>query len=209
MIILSEKRLVFLENPKAASTSVASMLKRGFPDQVIVRDKADRHIGITGFRRKIEEPLSLALGGRLATFAVVRDPLDRALSWYMYRQREKVEGLAVDTTGMSFEDFLADCLRHPPPDHARLGSQAQFAGWDGRLAQVDYLFDFANLRRLKFFLSKRTETKLHLPKRNASPEVDPVQAVAPDLLARLRTEWAEEFSLYDAVRAAGMLRRTT
>ncbi|MCF1709039.1 sulfotransferase family protein [Tabrizicola sp. J26] len=206
MIILGRQRLVFLEMPKAASTSIARMMKRGFADEVIVRDKADRHIGIVGFRRKIEEPLSLALGGPIETFAVVRDPIDRAWSWYRYRHREKVRGLPVDTSGMTFEQFLAGCLIRPVPAHARTGSQARFVGFaDGR-AEVDYLFDFANLKGLKMFLSRRAHTGLHLPRRNASP-AEPLPEVPAALSEALRQHWAEDFALYDTVRAAGCLRR--
>ncbi len=206
MIILGRQRLVFLEMPKAASTSISRMMKRGFPDEVIVRDRADRHIGIIGFRRKIEEPLSLALGGPLETFSVVRDPLDRAWSWYRYRQREKVRGLSVDTSGIGFERFLEDCLLRPVPAHARTGSQAQFVGFaDGR-AEVDYLFDFANLHRLKTFLAKKAAAGLHLPRRNASAD-KAMPALPVDLSEALHKTWAEDFALYEAVRTAGCLRR--
>ena len=208
MIILGEKRLVFLEMPKAASTSIARMMKRGFADEVIVRDKADRHTGIIGFRRKFEEPLSIALGGRVQTFAVVRDPLDRAWSWYRYRQRDKVRDLLVDTSRMSFERFLEDCLLRPVPAHARTGSQAQFVGFaDGR-AEVDFLFDFANLHQLRMFLAKRAAEGLHLPRRNAS-SAGAMPLLPADLSGALRNAWADDFALYEAVRAAGCLRRVT
>lgn len=208
MIILGRQRLVFLEMPKAASTSIARMMKRGFPDDVIVRDKADRHIGIVGFRRKIEEPLSLALGGPVETFAVVRDPLDRAWSWFRYRQREKVRGLSVDTSGMGFERFLEDCLLRPVPAHARTGSQAKFVGFAVGRAEVDHLFDFADLGRLKTFLARRSAGGLHLPRRNASPH-DAMPTIPADLSEALHKAWADDFALYDAVRTAGCLRRST
>lgn len=207
MIILDRQRLVFLEMPKAASTSVARMIARGFAGEVVLRAKADRHTGIAGFRSKFAEPLAVALGGPVETFAVVRDPLDRAWSWYRYRQREKVRGLAVDTSTMSFERFLEDCLERPVPPHARTGSQAQFVGFaDGR-AEVDHLFDFGRLQRLKFFLSRRTTERLYLPRRNASPLATAMPPIPAALDYELRRVWAEDFALYERVRAAGYLRR--
>lgn len=106
MIIPSERRLVFLEMPKAARTSITRMRKRAFPDEAIGRDKAERHAGIVGCRQKFDEPLSVALGGPIQTFAVVRDPLDRTWIWYRYGRRDKVRDLTVDTSHLRLGRFL-------------------------------------------------------------------------------------------------------
>jgi aldehyde:ferredoxin oxidoreductase len=45
------------------------------------------------------------------TFAVMREPVDRLVSWYRYQQREPVPGAPESTTDLDFADFVA-CARN-------------------------------------------------------------------------------------------------
>jgi hypothetical protein len=171
-------------------------------------DEAARHTGHRGYLLKHAGPLSQAFGQALETVAVVRDPLERMQSWYRYRMRPKVKGLPASTHGIRFEAFMQAYLDGSNPDMASVGRQDRFVGWTGQEPRVDHVFDYAQLGLLETFFSERIGDALELPLRNKSPEVYRIDYTLSDaLLTRYASENAEEFALYDLVRAKGHVKR--
>lgn len=205
MLVLQASRLVFLANPKTATQSVRAMLRPRALAGDWQTDPGARHCGIGPFDRKWRAMVEAAVGGPVEVFAVVREPVARLDSWFRYRQKNAA-GDKRSTQGMAFTSFLDAVLSDPVPDFARVGSQDRFAGWNGRRAGIDVLFDYDRLDLMMDFLADRVGQRLHLPLRNVStvpregkPEVQ------EEMLGRLRRAMAAEFALYDAVRETGVL----
>ncbi len=207
MLVLVDHALVLLEMPKCASTAIRRMLEPLVTTPWARQKTRERHIGLRQYRRVWAEPLAQDLGRRAETLCVVRDPLDRAESWFRYRQRPQVAGKPVSTRGMSFADFLTDCLSDTPPPHARIGNQARFAGVVRGRPGVDHVFDYRRLDLLAGFLSDRMGVPLALEPHNLSPVAAPSEPLPDALLQRFGTERADEMALYALVSAAGALHR--
>lgn len=208
MLVLVDHALVLLESPKCASTAIRRMLEPQVGKPWVRQTSRERHIGLRQYRRVWADLLARDLGRAAETLCVVRDPLDRAASWYRYRQRPQVEGKPVSTRGMSFAAFLVDCLSDDPPPHARIGNQARFTDFARGRSGVDHMFDFRRLDLLVAFLSGRLGVPLALAPHNASPApAAPHEPLPEVLLARFRAARADEFALYAMVRAAGSLHR--
>ena len=209
MLILAQQRLVFLEVPKTASTSVRRMLiaASDVPLRGAVYADLPRHLGAMGYYRRLAAGVEADLGGVAETFCVIRAPLERLHSWYRYRQRDKVNGLAASTKAMSFDAFVEGYLAPVVPPYARAGRQDRFVGYASRVARVDHIFDHARLDVLEAFVSERLGRQVRLPQTNVSAGAGSAAVAAP-LMARYRESHAAEFELYDKVRAAGVLRRS-
>jgi hypothetical protein len=198
--------LVFLETPKAASTAIRRMLEPQIPVPWARQAPRQRHIGVRQYDRLWAGHLARDIGRRAETFCVVRDPLERAESWYRYRQRPQVAHKPTSSRGLSFADFLTDVLSDDPPPHARIGDQARFTGFDGIRAGVDHIFDYQRLDLLVDFLSDRLGRPLTLEAHNVTPETArPPEPLPPAVLTAFRATRALEYALYDRVAAAGAL----
>jgi hypothetical protein len=207
MLVLVDHALVLLEIPKCASTAIRRMLEPQITTPWARQKTRERHIGLRQYRRVWAEPLAQDLGRPAETICVVRDPMERAESWYRYRQRPQVAGKPVSTRGMSFAAFLTDCLSEEPPPHARIGNQARFAGAVQGRPGVDHVFDFRRLDLLVGFLTERMGVPLALEPHNVSPAASALEPLPDALLKRFRMERADEIALYEMVSATGSLHR--
>lgn len=118
MIWLKRHKLVFVKIPKNASESMAEYLRRyACDDDVFTHDN--------GFDLNIDDPhrthshmdVSYMLRNRLVTtdnrfIAIVRNPLERLLSLYLYRHRQKRYA-----TKISVDDFRERAKRGFIEDH--------------------------------------------------------------------------------------------
>jgi hypothetical protein len=200
MLVLPEAGLVLLENPKTATMSIRAMLGAAAVVEV------PRHANARLYAAEAAG-LAARFGRSFRTVAVVREPLARLQSWHRYRQRAKVADGPRSAAGISFEAFVCATLDDRPPPYARVGRQDRFVGWNGRAAAVDHLFDFERLDLLVDVLSGRLGRPLRLPHRNASPPAAPAKPLSEEVLALLIRARADEFALYRAVAAAGVLTR--
>lgn len=205
MLILGVQNLVVLEVPKTGSLALRAMLA---PYTLPVSDKAPRHIGYDGYQRHHADDLCQAFGGMPQTVAVLRDPMERMQSWYRYRRRPQVKGLPASTHGVSFEQFMLAYLEGTNPAMANVGRQDRFVGWNGRVARVDHLFDYAQLPLLEAFFSKRIGHSVKLPEKNKTPKsVRASYALSKRVLTRFQIENLEENTLYHTVATKGHLMR--
>ncbi len=203
MIVLAAAGLVYLEVPKTATMAMRAMLGPLKPRGGWPLMQAGRHLGGPGFARRWRAAAEELAGGPVETFCVVREPLERAESWYRYRQRDKVAGEPHSSRGMSFAEFLEHSLAEEPHPAARIGRQDRFCGYDGQGALVDHIFDYRRLDLVTEFVSARTGRQLALPQRNVSPAAAEAVDLPPELAIRHRRERAGEYELYQRVAETG------
>lgn len=203
MLYLGDHGLAFLEVPKTGSTAIRRMLE---PYSVAPPGggRWPRHMGVETFRRHWHAAGPGGARPLPETVCVVRDPVERAASWYRYRQRDKVAGRAVSSRGMTLAAFLEATLSDDPPDFAAIGSQAKFTAFAGGAPGVDHVFDYARLDLLVAFLSDRIGVALTLPPRKAPA---PAEALPEGLLERFRGARAGEVALCALVSASGVWHR--
>ena len=203
MLILRKAGLVYLANPKTASQAIRAMLRPHGDTPPEARDKP--HMNAAGFARNWLQPLTLEMGRRPETVAVMRHPMERMDSWFRYRQRDALLGHPNSTHGMSFAQFVEDCLADPPPPHAAIGRQDRFLGFLDAGPPVTHVFDYARIDLLVDFLQDRLGCPLDLGLRNVSPRA----AAGPDLpattAARHQRARATEYALYERVAEQGYL----
>jgi len=204
LLVLPQARLVFLANPKAASHSLRAALRPLAVTSGPFGDASTRHIAARIYYKYWRHRAERIANAPLETLAIIREPMDRAESWYRYRHR-KSEGQPNSTRGIAFDAFLQSAALDAPPAHASIGDQARFLGWDGSLPQVDHLFDFDRLDLIADFLSQRLGLTLHLPHRNASVRRAALDLAtpSPQAQAAFAASRAAEAALYQKVRAAG------
>ena len=198
MLVFSEQSLALLAVPKTGTTSLELALR---PRADIAFAKQRKHITAQRFENQIAPFLKKAFGLAPERVAVMREPEDQIRSWYKYRSRARLEDRAAATDAMSFDDFVHDVIRDDPPLHARIGSQFRFLTSARKRLLVHHLFAYEDQPQLLRFLEDRFGTPVELKRKNVSP---PAEApLDPDLRRKLRAVRAEEFALYDRLRAAG------
>lgn len=204
MLVLPQARLVVLANPKAASQSLRAALRPLALINGPFAEASTRHIGARVYHKQWRTRAERVAGAPLETLAVIRDPMDRAESWYRYRLR-KADGVENSTRGIDFDTFLHYAAQEQPPPLASIGDQARFLGWDGTAPEVDHLFAFDCLDLVAAFLSQRLGRDLSLPHRNASAHRAPAvpTSSSPQARAAFAASRAAEGALYRKVVAAG------
>lgn len=198
MLILDNARLVVLEMPKTATQALRRAVKP------YVRDMSGkrRHGGYQAFKRHLYPALLKEWNGSVECCCVVRDPLERATSWYRYRRRAMIAGTDKSTKGIEFEEYIEALISESPPPFVQTGRQARFAMWDGAESKVDHVFDYKRLDLFLEFLERRIGAHLEMPLRNKSKGIVPGPLPA-NLQARFEESYAEDYALYHAVQQAG------
>ena len=198
MLVFSDEQLAFLAVPKTGTTALELALR---PRADIAFTKQRKHITAQRFHNQIAPFLKKTFGLVPERLAVMRDPEDQLRSWYKYRSRDRLQDRNAATDGLSFNDFVRDVIRDDPPAHAQIGSQFRFLTSARKQLLVHHLFAYEEQPQLLDFLEARFEAPITLQLKNVSP---PAEApLDPELRAKLRAARAEEFALYDRLRAAG------
>ncbi|MRX50788.1 hypothetical protein GI374_10085 [Paracoccus sp. S-4012] len=192
MLIFLDQRLVFLATPKAGSTAVEVALE-SLASLAIERPPALKHTSAAAFERHIRPWLEAAAPGEpFTTVALMREPIDWLRSWYRFRQQDDLDDPDHPLAGMPFHDFATDCIAVEPPDHARIGRQAEFLTGGG--ARAARIFRYEEMDRFTHFLEQRLDCAVSLPRVNVPPRRD--TSVTPELEARLREALAVDVALY-------------
>lgn len=184
MLISYEHQFLFIHIPKSAGMSVDAVLKpyAECPDDV-PRNRLLMKLGIRGiywgpyrqkrFRRhdtirRVYDNIPRAEFDRLFKFAFVRNPWDRLVSLYHFRQQRSVQfGRGRRYKSFSFEQFLNYELRFK-----RSGTQAEFlCDRDGRLL-TDYVGRFEQLNEDFGHVARLLGLDVALPHRNQSQHKD-------------------------------------
>lgn len=205
MFVLKQAGLVYLANPKTGTQALRAMLKpfaKGTPEETM-----NKHINAQAFDRRWRQKAELIAGGKVETFAVMREPMSHMSSWFRYRQRDALNGHENSTHGMNYAEFVEARMEEEQPPFARIGRQDKFLGFLGAAERpVTYVFDYDRLDLLILFLSDRLGADLAMPTRNVSPRREDADLTLPDdVMERFRKAHAGEFDLYDKVKELGVL----
>lgn len=191
MLVFWRQGLVFLATPKTASTAIESALAP-HAAVVILRPPHLKHANMQKYQRQLAPFLGDAGLEKLATCALMREPLDWLGSWYRYRQRPE-EVPEKSTRRLSFDDFVQAYCQAEPPEFAKVGSQANFLAPEG-LRRVDHVFRYEAMPAFLRFLEQRLGMPIALPVENVSPKADLV--LSGQVEAGFRRHAARDLALY-------------
>ncbi|WP_069299591.1 sulfotransferase family 2 domain-containing protein [Neptunicoccus sediminis] len=102
MMIDYDRKLVFLSNRKVASTSMERALGQVKGMARLNGNPVLKHIDYTRYKR-MEQPLRTK---GFTTITVVREPFDKAVSWYKFRARPELQGDPRYVGDLDFKTFL-------------------------------------------------------------------------------------------------------
>ncbi len=196
MLIFWKHKLVLLSVPKTGTSAYHKALK-GHATMSVTHPPALKHMNVANFNR-FHRPM-MEHAGNIEDFeivAMVRDPISWLGSWFRYRQRDYLDGHQNSTKGLSFDAFCRDYLKSPRPQHARVGSQAQFFRTDAGEPGVTQLFKYENQWQMNRFLKERLETNFMLDQVNVSPKID--LHLTPETKNQLHQHRAADFKLWDS-----------
>lgn len=194
MLVFWRQGLVFLATPKTASTAIETALAP-HAAVVILRPPQLKHANMQKYQRQLAPFLGDPKLEKLATCALMREPVDWLGSWYRYRQRPE-EVPDKSTRGLSFDDFVLAYIQAEQPEFAKVGAQATFLAPEG-LRPVDHIFRYEDMPRFLRFLEKRLGMPIRLAVENVSPEAD--LSLSPEVETRLRQHAARDFALYETL----------
>ncbi len=201
MLYFHRERLVFLEVPKTGSSAVAHAL-RGFATIEVHDPPHLRHMNIGTFNARARNHLKTAFPWQVETAAVMREPVDRLVSWYRYLQRPPVPGAPDSTTGMEFADFVAAVLADDPRFEG-IGRQDRFLMDDHDRPQVTHVFQYDRQDILAAFLTDRFAMPISFSRVNVS-RAAPVE-VPDELRDKVTRARPREAALWRQVSARGHL----
>lgn len=196
MLVFWKAGLILLAAPKTGTHAVEQALGAQ-ADLAFRHPPRLKHMRNMWARKTILRLVDKSERDRFQTVAVVRDPVDWLGSWFRFRQREDIRGQATSTATMSFDQFLRDHMKTPPPPHAAVGSQWNFIRDENDSIGVDYLFAYERFETYVSFLEDRLKTKINLERSNVSPKGD--LTAKQDTMAALRGHLAKEFEVHAAL----------
>ena len=197
MLVLSEQNLAFIAVPKTGTTAIEMALR---PRSDIIFGKHRKHMTAQRFHRRIAPFLNKAFDLRPDRFVVIREPEEQIRSWYRYRTRSGPSGER-SALGLSFDEYVLDVIKDPPPPHAGIGSQYRMLTGSKGQVLVHHLFAYESQTLLRSFLADRFGQDITLKPKNVSPEVN--APLSPDVREKLHAARADEFALYKKVLDAG------
>lgn len=143
MIVDYQNKLVFISNPKNASTSIEDCLKKLPYCGVISGHPWLKHMTFKTFQ-EIKKPLNI---DDYITWCVIRSPVEKLISWYNYRSRNAIESTDRYLGDKTFSEFIGSIsseIKNECNDFNMIND-----GCD----QVDIVFDYSNISELQKFLA--------------------------------------------------------
>ncbi len=199
MLVFFKPNLAFLSVPKTGSTAYELALR---PKADIIFTKKVKHMTVGKYHTKFAPFLRDTYDIAPERFAVIRDPIDHARSWYKYRSPERMDRKSSACHGgVSFDDYILDAISKKPSKAAGIGSQASFLSLDVGEVPVDHLFAYERQDLLQDFIEARFGRRVEPQPQNVSPNVEAV--LSPEVEAAFRAARPADFALYDRVVAAG------
>lgn len=190
MMIDYTRKLVFLSNRKVASTSMERALGQVKGMARMNGNPVLKHIDFTRYRR-MEQPLRT---NGFTTITVVREPFDKAVSWYKFRARETLKDDPRYVGDLDFPTFLDNFIT------GKNGWAMEFLDnlfcTDSRSGDtVDMIFKYENLGAFETLLRNIYGAELVLPELNVS-EPTPAPINFEDYRARYELAFPKEFEWY-------------
>ncbi|EDQ05452.1 hypothetical protein DSM14862_02440 [Sulfitobacter indolifex] len=197
MLIFLSRELTFLATPKTGTTAVEMALK---PAAEIVFSRNRKHLTALRYKKRVLPFLQDTFSASPEPLAVMRDPIEQIRSWYRYRSQPRLDGKALSTKGLTFEQFALEVISDAPPPRAQIGSQFSFLTSGQGDLLVQHLFAYESQPAFRDFLADRLGREIKLKPKNVSPDVP--APLSSEVEARLRAARAKEFALYDRLMAA-------
>lgn len=198
MLVFFKPNLAFLSVPKTGSTAYELALR---PKADVIFTKRVKHMTMGKYHAKLAPFLKDTYDLTPERFAVMRDPIDHARSWYKYRSPVR---MSLDNPtchgGVSFDDYILDAISDTPSRAAGIGSQASFLSLEEGVVPVHHLFAYERQDLLRAFLFGRFEEDIQPRKLNVSPQVE--AEISPSVEAKFRAARPADFALYDRLRDA-------
>lgn len=198
MQIFFKQNLAILAVPKTGTTALETALRGKADIQFKGRRK---HMSAAAFDTYCAPFLQQAYDLTPERVAVMRDPLDHLRSWYKYRTRDALLGNKKSSAGMTFETYVQDALRDSRQPHVNVGTQHRFLTRQNGTLPLHHIFAYEDMPLLLDFLCERFDRDIKLPKANASPQID--ATISPETEARFKSLRADDYALYNRLRAAG------
>jgi Sulfotransferase family len=194
MMAMAHAGFVFLAMPKTGS----SVLQRAFGQhaQILVRQPPMmKHMSAARYERVLAPWLARAGYPRSSyeTMCLVRDPVDRAVSWWKYRARDELSGKPNYTGEMSFAAFAEGLISGEIP----LGTATNFVTDRDGTVIVDRIYRYENLDVAAAWMADKLGVPTPaLPHVNVSPrrELDLDETGR----ARLEEFFAADRALYES-----------
>lgn len=187
---------VFLAMPKAGSSVLQGTFARHA--QVLVRHPPmAKHMSAARYERVFAPWLARCGYPRSSyeTMCLVRNPVDRAVSWWKYRARPELRGKANYTGDMSFAAFAEGLIS----GEVGLGTATNFVTDQHGTVIVDRIYRYENLEVAAAWMAERLGIpKPDLPHVNVSPRRE--AELDPQGRARLEAHFASDLALYEAAR---------
>ncbi|GGD26944.1 sulfotransferase family 2 domain-containing protein [Sinisalibacter lacisalsi] len=201
MLYFHAQKLVFLEVPKTGSSAVVSALG-DLAAMQISRPPGKRHMNAGVFNGRPRAFIRQFWGGEVETFAVMREPVDRLVSWYRYLQRPAQPEGPDSTHDISFDDFVAAALSGDPR-FPGIGRQDRFLMGEGTRPLVTHIFQYDRQDLLAAFLDARFNRAVSFERVNVSTggAVEVTDAVRE----AVRAARPDEARLWDRVAREGYL----
>ncbi len=201
MMAFPAQGFVLLAMAKCASTTIEAALapRAAF---VIDRPPSRKHLGCSGFQKRIEPGLA-AEGYPRESYELVslfRDPVDWLGSWWRYRAR--LDPLTVNSTRqLSFEDYARAYIDADPTAPTPRGRPGQFLTVDG-VVEVDRVFALEQPETWMAWFRSRLGDDVAFETRNVSQ-----LPVTPELSTMARRElvdyFAPEYAVVERLAATG------
>jgi hypothetical protein len=203
MLISKRYKFLFLSNPKCASTSIL-LEWRKYSQLSIEATAFGKHLNY----QEITKLLAFAFKraklpiDSFFRFGVVRDPVDRSISWFNYRSRtttprpSKMEAVATFIEQVTAQ---VEKLKNKPP--RSYGQRQFYSDVNGELG-VDYLIPLPRLAeelpRLRHALGVKKPAKAQASAKNVSPRLIALEDVPNDILALIQNAYRFDVELYNA-----------
>lgn len=196
MLAMADAGFVFLSMPKAGSTIINRTF--GPHAQIVVRRPPKlKHISAARFEKVFAPWLAVSGFPRetYETMCLVRDPVDRAVSWWNYRARGDLAGTDNYTGDLSFEEFAERLMDR----RIKLGTASNFVTDQAGNVLVDRLYRYDNLPEAVAWMAGL----LHLDppvmgRANASTKRE--LTMAASTRTRLEQHFAADLELYRSAR---------
>jgi len=196
MLLFFKERLAFLSMPKTGTTAYQTALAPR-ADLVITDPPLLKHAPVYRYNRFIRPMFLNVCDAEMELMAVMREPISWLNSWYRYRRRPFMSDKPNNTHGVSFDEFVLAYMKGKRPGFAEVGNQLKFLERQPNGTGITHLFRYEDQPRLKSFLEERLEVKLDPGRENVSPKMD--APLSPDIEARFRRKFAEDFELYESI----------
>lgn len=207
MIVLPNKGLGFISVTKCASTTIEAALSR--KKGIFVGGTTGlKHTKYRLVERYILPFLEIKGVEKPHFFAVTRDPADRLLSWYKYRQRDQIAKASKNsrikqnyTGDITFEEFAFGAIGENPEPKYKIETQKSFLIGDTKEIEVGTLIKVEAVDSLLPVLldAFAIEAPTTMERKNISPT--PSNAVMSDELRAKINEsetFKDDFDLYQS-----------